>query len=97
MKKFLFCLSLVIASLPLKAQIYNDNMAAYYNNYTLPKGLKIKTNLPFTNGTHMRTIMLEGYVFGSAQLIDLKISYYIYKDRIYSSNISSSGAYTPPI
>lgn len=97
MRKFLFCLSLVIASLSLKAQIYNDDVAAYYNNYTLTKGLKIKTNLPFTNGTHMPTIMIEGYVFGSQQIVDLKISYYIYRDRIYSSNISTGGAYTPPV
>ncbi|RFM33651.1 hypothetical protein [Chitinophaga silvisoli] len=97
MKKILFCLSLVIASFSLKAQIYSDSVGAYYNNYTLTKGLKIKTNLPFTNGTHMPTIMLEGYVFGAAQIIDLKISYYIYRDRIYSSNISSGGGYTPPV
>lgn len=97
MKKFLFCLSLVIASLSLKAQYYFNDVVSYSTNVTPVYGLKIKTNLPFTNGTHMPTIMIEGFVFGSQETVDLKISYYIYKDRIYSANISTAGVWTPPI
>jgi hypothetical protein len=102
MKKILLFLFLVLASCSLKAQYANNIIVAndvisYYTNGTPTNGLKIKTNLPFTNGTHMPTIMIEGFAFGPQETIDLKISYYIYNDRIYSGNISTSGVYAPPI
>lgn len=102
MKKNLLFLFLVLASWSLKAQYANNiivaaDVVSYYTNGTPTNGLKIKTNLPFTNGTHMPTIMIEGFVFGFQETIDLKISCYIYNDRIYSGNISTSGVYAPPI
>ncbi|WP_295124136.1 hypothetical protein [uncultured Chitinophaga sp.] len=75
----------------------------YHLNGTPVHGVKIKTNLPFTNGTHMPTIIIEGYCYGYGASngldapISLNLTYYIYDGGFARSRVSSSGAYTPSI
>ncbi|WP_159075846.1 tail fiber protein [Muricauda brasiliensis] len=75
----------------------NFEPLSYYFNGTPSNGIKIKTNLPFQNGTGMPTVMLEGFQYGSANTIDIKINWYIYNGVFHIANGSSSGSYSPPV
>ena len=92
---FLFGLmSLYVAN----AQNYN-NIVNYFFNGTPVNGVKIKTNLPFTNQTQMPTIHIYGYNYGSGNgsSIDLTLVYYIFNGAFVNYGISSAGNYTPPV
>jgi hypothetical protein len=82
------------------AQNYN-NIVNYSFNGTPVNGVKIKTTLPFTGGTQMPTIIIQGFNYGTNQVIGLQISYYIYvrADTLYypSATITSFGTYAPPV
>lgn len=60
-------------------------------------GVIIKTNIPFQTGNGMFNINIEGYNYGTAQSIDLKIGFHLYSTPaiIYAKTISSSGGYAP--
>jgi len=98
----IFCLAVVT----VKAQNYN-NILNYSYDATPVNGIKIKTNLPFTPGTQMPTITIQGYNYGSRQTIGLTLVYYIYSGGsnyndpanyfFYTSQITSFGTYTPPV
>jgi hypothetical protein len=79
------------------AQSFNDTLLTYHFNGTPANGVKIKTNMPFTNGTQMPTLVFEGYNFGAASPVGLLLTYYILDGAFTRSGISSFGAYTPPI
>jgi len=96
MKSVLIFLSLLCASLYVSAQNYPD-VLSYYFNGTPTSGIKIKTNLPFTNSSQMPTIILEGYSYGTNEPINLTLNYYIYNNVFLKGKISTSSSYNPPV
>lgn len=99
MRTIAFFLCLMIASTFASAQTFNDTVLTYNFNNTPVNGIKIKTNLPFTNSSQMPTIILEGYNYSNVApgSIGLILTYYIYSNVFYNASISSFGAYTPPV
>ncbi|WP_299158423.1 hypothetical protein [uncultured Tenacibaculum sp.] len=95
MKKLLFIA--LLFSLSLSAQNYNHTPLNYYLNGTPTHGIKIKTNLPYTNGSHMPTIIIEGYNYEKAESIGIILNYYIYNGIFAKFAATSHGAYAPPI
>lgn len=106
MKKLLFILFFI--SIYSVGQVYQP--MTYNFNGTPTNGVKIKTNMPFSPGAYMPTIIIEGYNFGTSETINLMINYYIYSDAsttanwenpanfyFYTNNASSSGGYAPTI
>jgi len=86
---------LALYGISVQAQVYE---ALSYNfNGTPSQGVKIKTNLPFTNGSQMMTLNIEGYSYGVSANIGLSLSYYIYGGGFVHPNISSYGAYAPDV
>ncbi|GAB1856643.1 hypothetical protein MHTCC0001_14780 [Flavobacteriaceae bacterium MHTCC 0001] len=94
MKNPLFALFLVLSSY-LFAQNYQP--LNYYFNGTPVYGIKIKTNIPFQHGIGMPTVMIEGFDYGGASAIDIKLNWYVYNNAFYRANASSSAAYAPEI
>lgn len=80
----------------LSAQNYNP-VINYNINKTPVNGIKIKTNLPYTNGSQMPTIIIEGFAFGQKKTIGLILNYYIFNNAFDYHSISSFGGYTPQI
>lgn len=95
MKKLLFLVLISMVAERSYAQHY-DILTHNLNN-TPANGIKIKTNMPFTSGTQMPTIIIEGYNFGTAAPIGLLLTYYIYNNVFTNAKVSSYGAYIPPI
>ncbi|MCF2875157.1 MULTISPECIES: hypothetical protein [unclassified Tenacibaculum] len=93
MKKLFFIA--LLFSLSLSAQNYTP--LNYYFNGTPTHGVKIKTNLPYTDGSQMPTIIIEGYNYGKSQSIGLILNYYIYNGGYRNYAATSFGAYAPPI
>ncbi|MCK7555237.1 hypothetical protein MKQ70_09560 [Chitinophaga sedimenti] len=92
-----FCLS------SASAQSYRD-VLDYYANFAPTHGVKIKTNFPFENSSHMPTIIIEGYAYnalGAGQTegvtINLMLTYYVYDNGFINSRVSSAGGFTPPL
>lgn len=100
MKSFFGVLALLCSmALSVRAQYYNDVLSAYFNAPQNVNGIKIKTNLPFTNSVAMPTVMIEGFDYnaGSGGPIDLKLTWYVLSGKFYSATVSSSGSVNPPI
>jgi hypothetical protein len=76
-------------------QVYNP--INYNYNGTPTYGIKIKTNLPFTNGSQMPTLIVEGLNFGQSRTTGLMLTWYIYDGRFYSPQISSFGGDNPKV
>ncbi len=103
--KYAYLIILLCFANGLYAQNY-PNLLNYNLNGTPTYGVKIKTNLPFTPGSQMPTIHIEGYNYGSDDVIGLDISYYVYTTNnfqdpsgyyVHAAKISSSGGYTPKV
>lgn len=73
--KYLLYLLVLVSSISY-AQVYQP--ATFHYNGFPANGVKIKTNLPFTAGSHMPTIIIEGYNYYSGEAIGLIVNYYIY-------------------
>jgi hypothetical protein len=73
------------------------NVVSYYFDGTPTNGIKIKTNIPYSNGAEMPTIMINGYDYGTAQPIGLSITWYVYSGSFSSYGVSSFGGYAPAI
>lgn len=95
MKKILFTF-LIMAAVCMTAQNYTP-VVNYNSNTTPANGVKIKTNLPFTNSTQMPTITIEGYNYNEAQTIGLSLVYYIIGNNFVNYSMSSFGGYTPEV
>lgn len=95
MKKLLLMVCIILFCEASKAQSYD--VLSYNLNNTPVNGVNIKTNLPFTNGTQMVSLKVEGYTYGSGAIIDLNISWYIYGGTFRNPTISSAGSYTPEV
>jgi hypothetical protein len=96
MKSFFFLLSLLCATMCVKAQNFPDVYSYFFNGNPV-NGVKIKTNLPFTNSSQMPTIIIEGFNYDTNETINLTIVYYIFNSVFYRQKISSAGGYTPPV
>jgi hypothetical protein len=90
----------VLFSTKAHAQNYN-NIINYFLDSTPANGIKIVTNLPFTSGTQMPTITIQGYNYGTGETIGLQIVYYVYNNgtTFYFPNatITSFGTYSPQV
>jgi len=95
MKKLVLFTLLILIKTSISAQSYE--VLNYNFNSTPVNGVKIKTNIPYTNGTQMPTVHITGYNFGSQNTISLDIVWYIYEDAFVNYGASSSGGYTPNI
>jgi hypothetical protein len=104
--KFFYLFLLVCLTHVVYGQNYN-NLLNYNLNGTPTHGIKIKTNIDFTPGSQMPTIRIEGFNYGSGEVIGLDIVYYIYSGGANFSDpvnyyfntysISSFGGYTPKV
>jgi len=94
-KKLLLLLLISITALHCYAQNYD--ILTYALNGTPTNGIKIKTNLPFSDGSQMPTLMLEGYNYGGGSPIGLLLTYYIYNGGFIGARLSSYGSFTPPV
>jgi len=95
--KYLTAIAIMIASFGvIKAQNYNP-IINYNLNGTPTNGIKIKTNIPFTNSQGMPTIIIEGYNYFDGKPIGLLFNWYIYENGFINHSISSFGAYTPEV
>lgn len=90
-------LLLLIAMITIKTPAQHYDILTYNLNNTPVNGVKIKTNMPFTNSSQMPTLIFEGYNFGTANPIGLLLTYYIYNSVFTNAKLSSYGAYAPPI
>ncbi|HEU4607631.1 MAG TPA: hypothetical protein VFS31_05940 [Chitinophagaceae bacterium] len=97
MKTVLISLCLMFAAALANGQSYDDIVLTYNFNGTPVNGIKIKTNMPFTNGTQMPTLIIEGYNHGGSSPIGLLLTYYIYNGAFVNAGVSSYGAYNPPV
>jgi hypothetical protein len=95
MKKFILFILLVLIKTSISAQSYE--VLNYNFNSTPVNGVKIKTNIPYTNGTQMPTVHITGYNYGTQNTIGLDIVWYIYGGEFINYGASSSGGYTPAI
>lgn len=75
------------------------NVASFSVNDSILNGIKIKTNIPFTSGTGMPTILLEGYAYGANANLGLSITWYAFGGPVVflQSRVSSWGAYRPTV
>lgn len=94
------CLLFLIVPISLYTQNYN-NIINYNLNNTPTYGVKIKTNLPFENGSQMPSLKIEGYNYSSTvsnvATINLNLSWYIYNNNFYIPIASSFGGTAPDI
>ncbi|GAA0557254.1 hypothetical protein [Chitinophaga japonensis] len=99
MKKILLfcCCLLALMQTYAQTKVLDYDVTSFNFDGTLVNGAKIKTNLPFTDGSQMPTIIIEGYAYGSSSPIGLILTYYIYGGVFYQPLVSSFGAVTPPI
>lgn len=73
------------------------DLVNYNINGTPVYGVKIKTNIPFTNSGSMPTIHIEGYNYASPSPIGIDIVWYVFNGTFTRATASSWGGYTPSI
>ena len=97
MRKYFLALGTLVAlAICLKAQNY-DHVLNYAMNGTPTHGVKIKTNIPYTNGSQMPTVSITGYAYSHRKPVDVKLTWYIYGGNFYFPRASSAGGYAPRI
>jgi len=77
------------------AQTYE--VLTYNLNGTPVNGIKIKTNIPYTNGSQMVNLHIEGYSYGLSSPLGINIVWYIYSGNFVNTGISSWGNDTPTV
>ena len=73
------------------------NVISWNYNNVLTNGVKIKTNIPYTDGSQMPTIIIEGYDYGNGNPIGISLVWYIYNGSFTSYKASSWGNKAPTI
>lgn len=96
MKKIAALCIFLLASLASGAQL-RTNVLIYRSTGLPVNGVKIKTNLPFTPGSQMPTILIQGYAYGIEKTINLALVYYPFGGTFTKASASSSGGFAPPI
>lgn len=94
MSKYLIAVLILLVG---KIHGQNYHCLDYFFNSTPTHGIKIYTNIPYANGCQMPTVHFEGYAYGRANTIDVKLSWYIYDGQFIQTNASSAGAWAPKI
>jgi hypothetical protein len=96
LKLLIFFVFIVSMFSGLKAQSYD--VLNYAFNGTPTYGIKIKTNMPVTDGSQMPNVRIEGYNYGQAKTIGINLTWYIYYGGSFIQySASSFGGYTFPI
>ena len=62
-----------------------------------PTQIKITTSIPYTGTTHAHSVTIRGFQYGSANTVDLQISWHVYQNSFYNRTATSSGSWTPTI
>jgi hypothetical protein len=98
MKSAFLIASIVFLSVCLKAQNRPD-VLSYYINGTPANGVKIKTNIPFSSGVSMPTIMIEGFSYSTTESFNLTLNFYVFGSPavVNRAKVSSAGGATPAI
>ena len=68
---------------------------SWFINGTVTNGIKIKTNLPFSNSSQMPSIRIEGYNYGTAKPVGINLVYYIYNGNFSQYGATAWGGYAP--
>lgn len=59
--------------------------------------VKIKTNFPYTNGSHMPALFIEGFDYGGGNTLGINLVWYVWNNQFNTVNASSYGSFTPKI
>ena len=62
-----------------------------------PTQVKITTAIPFSGTTNAHSIKISGFQYGSANTVDLQISWHVYNNSFYNRAITSSGGWAPTV
>lgn len=54
------------------------NVISWNQNGTPVNGVKIKTRIPYTNGSQMPLVSIEGYDYGNGSPIGISLVWYVY-------------------
>lgn len=84
----------------LKQAASDHNIISYNHNGTPTYGIRINTNIDFTTGSSMPTIIIEGRVHEAYKTIGLIITWYVYgtPEAVFNGySVSSFGGYAPPV
>lgn len=94
--KLLLCIGLFLFGInTCISQTYE--VLDYSINSTPVNGIKIKTNIPYTNSSQMVNLNIEGYSYGKQSPLGINIVWYIYGGNFTSTGASSWGNHTPAI
>jgi len=97
MRKALLIFIIIFSSVAVHAQHFYPEITSYGGGATPTHGLKIKTNLPYTNSSQMPTIFIKGYNYNTSEPISITLVWYIINGNFYHYGASSAGSYTPEI
>lgn len=78
-----------------KGSYYKDVVNISYHG--TPTEILIKTKIPFISSVQMPLIHLEGYAYGDASPIELRIAFYIYNSSFVSLGCTSTCPWNPTI
>ncbi len=67
------------------------------SSHTTVYEILIKTKIPFISSSQMPLIHLEGYVYGAASPIDLRVAFYIYNSSFANPGCTSTCPWKPTI
>ena len=95
MKKMLLAIYMVFSVVIIQAQEFTA--LNFSVNGSVNNGIKIKTNIPYVNGTQMPTVILEGYNYGKTESIGILLNWYVHSGNFIRYTASSYGSYTPTI
>ncbi len=95
--RVLCCLFIAVMLNGQRSSAQRYEVLNYHINSTPVHGVKIKTNLPFTNYGHMVNLRIEGYSYGAQATLGVNLVWYILNGDFVHTNISSWGNDTPTI
>ena len=92
------CLSILISLVNFGLSFSQTYEVLNYSlNGTPTNGVKIKTNIPFSNGSHMVNLRIEGYSYGRQSALGINLVWYVYSGDFVGASVSSWGNDTPSI
>ena len=62
-----------------------------------PSQIKITTAISFGGTTNAHSVKISGFQYGSANTVDLQISWHVYNNSFYNRAITSSGGWAPTV
>jgi len=67
------------------------------NSGGTPSQIKITTAIPFSGTTNAHSVTIRGFQYGSANTVDLQISWHVYNNSFYNRTATSTGGWAPTI